>query len=183
MFTKKNPTIKVIKFNMDKSIDEINAPVNKSIFHFGNEGWEANPKSFTEINKDKLYGFIKGKEENLIAGYIVRENDPTPLHFRVGRGGKKDQIYSNDIVDPDRLVYHEDESFARKVSEVENKKGKGQQEFIVWALGIVAILLAIGFLIGISVVGLPNFFGGGGEVAIDPPSGLPVSSPVGVPLQ
>ena len=152
---KKTKKINLIKFNMDKSIDEIMVPIEKSIFSYQNEGWEANPKSFTEIKKDKLFGFIKSKDEQITGSYVVRENDPTPLHFT------NDKIFSNDIVDPDKLVYHEDESIARKVSEVENKNGKAPQEFILTMLGIVCVILAIGFLIGMSVVGLPNLLGKG----------------------
>ena len=52
---KKTKKINLIKFNMDKSIDEIMVPIEKSIFSYGNEGWEANPKSFTEIKKEGTF--------------------------------------------------------------------------------------------------------------------------------
>lgn len=144
--------VTLLKFNMDKSIEEVRAEVNKSLLITKNEGWEANTVSFTEVRKDRIYGFKKANPDKLASCYVVRENDPSPLHFT------QDKIYG-DPVTPDDLIYHEDESFSRKVSEVEIKKGKGQQEFIVWALGMVCIILAVGFLFEISVVGLPFAFG------------------------
>ena len=154
--TRKNPQIKLIKFNMDKSIDIVNADVNKSIIEYEKEGFEARNEGYSEYKKDKLFGFIKVKDDKIKSCFIVRENDPAPLVF------DKESMYGSSVT-PDQLVYHEDESFSRKVSEVESKKGSGSTEFIVKALGTVCICLGIAFLLQISIVGIPNIGGIGGN--------------------
>ena len=156
IMTKKNPQVKLIKFNMDKSIQIVNANVNKSIIEYEKEGFEARNEGYSEYKKDKLFGFIRAKDDKIKSCFIVRENDPAPLVFY------KESMYGSTVT-PDQLVYHEDESFSRKVSEVESKKAAGPQEFIVKALGIVCICLAIGFLLQISIVGIPNIGGVGGN--------------------
>ena len=153
LLTKKNK-IRILKFNMDKSLDEINGDIEKSIILYEKEGWEANPKCFTELNKDKYFGFKHGNVDKLLSCFVVRENDPSPLHF------VEDSIFG-DPVTPEDLVYHEDESFSRKVSEIELNKGKAKQNFVVFSLGIVSIILAASFLIGMFIVGIPSLnFGG-----------------------
>ena len=156
IMTKKNPQVKLIKFNMDKSIQIVNANVNKSIIEYEKEGFEARNEGYSEYKKDKLFGFIRAKDDKIKSCFIVRENDPAPLVF------DKESMYGSTVT-PDQLVYHEDESFSRKVSEVESKKAAGPQELIVKALGIVCICLAIGFLLQISIVGIPNIGGVGGN--------------------
>ena len=156
IMSKKNPQVKLIKFNMDKSIQIVNADVNKSIIEYQKEGFEARNEGYSEYKKDKLFGFIRAKDDKIKSCFIVRENDPAPLVF------DKKSMYGSTVT-PDQLVFHEDESFSRKVSEVESKKAAGPQEFIVKALGIVCICLAIGFLLQISIVGIPNIGGVGGN--------------------
>ena len=156
IMSKKNPQVKLIKFNMGKSIQIVNADVNKSIIEYQKEGFEARNEGYSEYKKDKLFGFIRAKDDKIKSCFIVRENDPAPLVF------DKKSMYGSTVT-PDQLVYHEDESFSRKVSEVESKKAAGPQEFIVKALGIVCICLAIGFLLQISIVGIPNIGGVGGN--------------------
>ena len=68
---------------------------------------------------------------------------------------KADKIYG-DKLNPDTLIYHEDESFSRKVSQIEETGGKGQQDMIVKGLVITMGILAVCFLFGMMLVGIPG---------------------------
>jgi len=149
MPNKKVRKIKLIKFNTDRSIEVVNADIKKSIIEYNDEGWEVRNTAFIEYNVDKIYGFWRNKIDALKICFIVRENDPSPLEF------KKNKIYGKDI-SPDDLVYHEDESFSRKVSEVEKTKGKGTTDLIVKSLGITIVVLGVGIVLGVVTVGLPG---------------------------
>ena len=81
--------------------------------------------------------------------FIVRENDPAPLEFR------KNKIYG-DKLSPETLIYHEDESFSRKVSQLEETGGKGQQDTVVKGLVMVMGVLAVCILFGMLLVGIPG---------------------------
>ena len=118
-------------------------------------GWEARNSAFIEYNQDTLWGFKKEKIDNLKTCFIVRENDPAPLEF------KADKIYG-DKLNPDTLIYHEDESFSRKVSQIEETGGKGQQDMIVKGLVITMGVLAVCFLFGMMLVGIPGLSSLGG---------------------
>tara|TARA_R110002096_G_scaffold196101_1_gene378797 strand:+ start:550 stop:1023 length:474 start_codon:yes stop_codon:yes gene_type:complete len=150
IFTNNKPRkVKLIKFNSDRSIQSIMGIVKKSIIEYQDEGWEARNSGYIEYNKDSLWGFQKAKIDNLKPCFVVRENDPAPLEF------KKDKIYGNKVT-PEALIYHEDESFSRKVSQIEETGGKGQQDIILKGLVIVMSVLAICILFGMLLVGLPG---------------------------
>ena len=155
IFDKKIRKVKLIKFNTDRSIQSVSGIVKKSIIEYDNEGWEARNSAFIEYNQDTLWGFKKEKIDNLKTCFIVRENDPAPLEF------KADKIYG-DKLNPDTLIYHEDESFSRKVSQIEETGGKGQQDMIVKGLGITMGVLAVCFLFGMMLVGIPGLSSLGG---------------------
>ena len=146
---KKQRKIKLIKFNSDRTIQSVNASINKSIIEFEDEGWEARNTAFIEYNKDSLWGFKIQKIDNLKTCFIVRENDPAPLEFR------KNKIYG-DKLSPETLIYHEDESFSRKVSQLEETGGKGQQDTVVKGLVMVMGVLAVCILFGMLLVGIPG---------------------------
>ena len=154
-FDKKIRKVKLIKFNTDRSIQSVSGIVKKSIIEYDNEGWEARNSAFIEYNQDTLWGFKKEKIDNLKTCFIVRENDPAPLEF------KADKIYG-DKLNPDTLIYHEDESFSRKVSQIEETGGKGQQDMIVKGLVITMGVLAVCFLFGMMLVGIPGLSSLGG---------------------
>ncbi len=145
----KKRKIKLIKFNTDRSIQSVSGIVNKSIIEHEEEGWEARNTAFIEYNQDTFWGFKKAKIDNLKTCFIVRENDPAPLEF------KADKIYGNKLA-PETLIYHEDESFSRKVSQIEETGGKGQQYMIVKGLVITMGVLAVCFLFGMLLVGIPG---------------------------
>ena len=155
IFDKKIRKVKLIKFNTDRSIQKVSGIVKKSIIEYDNEGWEARNSAFIEYNQDTLWGFKKEKIDNLKTCFIVRENDPAPLEF------KADKIYG-DKLNPDTLIYHEDESFSRKVSQIEETGGKGQQDMIVKGLVITMGVLAVCFLFGMMLVGIPGLSSLGG---------------------
>ena len=155
IFDKKIRKVKLIKFNTDRSIQSVSGVVKKSIIEYDNEGWEARNSAFIEYNQDTLWGFKKEKIDNLKTCFIVRENDPAPLEF------KADKIYGNKL-NPDTLIYHEDESFSRKVSQIEETGGKGQQDMIVKGLVITMGVLAVCFLFGMMLVGIPGLSSLGG---------------------
>jgi len=155
IFDKKIRKVKLIKFNTDRSIQSVSGVVKKSIIEYDNEGWEARNSAFIEYNQDTLWGFKKEKIDNLKTCFIVRENDPAPLEF------KADKIYG-DKLNPDTLIYHEDESFSRKVSQIEETGGKGQQDMIVKGLVITMGVLAVCFLFGMMLVGIPGLSSLGG---------------------
>jgi hypothetical protein len=155
IFDKKIRKVKLIKFNTDRSIQSVSGIVKKSIIEYDNEGWEARNSAFIEYNQDTLWGFKKEKIDNLKTCFIVRENDPAPLEF------KADKIYG-DKLNPDTLIYHEDESFSRKVSQIEETGGKGQQDMIVKGLVITMGVLAVCFLFGMMLVGIPGLSSLGG---------------------
>ena len=69
--TRKNPQIKLIKFNMDKSIQIVNADVKKSIIEYEKEGFEARNEGYSEYKKDKLFGFIKVKDDKIKSSIIA----------------------------------------------------------------------------------------------------------------
>ena len=155
IFDKKIRKVKLIKFNTNRSIQSVSGIVKKSIIEYDNEGWEARNSAFIEYNQDTLWGFKKEKIDNLKTCFIVRENDPAPLEF------KADKIYG-DKLNPDTLIYHEDESFSRKVSQIEETGGKGQQDMIVKGLVITMGVLAVCFLFGMMLVGIPGLSSLGG---------------------
>ena len=155
IFDKKIRKVKLIKFNTDRSIQSVSGIVKKSIIEYDNEGWEARNSAFIEYNQDTLWGFKKEKIDNLKTCFIVRENDPAPLEF------KADKIYG-DKLNPDTLIYHEDESFSRKVSQIEETGGKGQQDMIVKGLVITMGVLEVCFLFGMMLVGIPGLSSLGG---------------------
>jgi hypothetical protein len=155
IFDKKIRKVKLIKFNTDRSIQSVSGIVKKSITLPIYEGWEARNSAFIEYNQDTLWGFKKEKIDNLKTCFIVRENDPAPLEF------KADKIYG-DKLNPDTLIYHEDESFSRKVSQIEETGGKGQQDMIVKGLVITMGVLAVCFLFGMMLVGIPGLSSLGG---------------------
>ena len=155
IFDKKIRKVKLIKFNTDRSIQSVSGIVKKSIIEYDNEGWEARNSAFIEYNQDTLWGFKKEKIDNLKTCFIVRENAPAPLEF------KADKIYG-DKLNPDTLIYHEDESFSRKVSQIEETGGKGQQDMIVKGLVITMGVLAVCFLFGMMLVGIPGLSSLGG---------------------
>ena len=155
IFDKKIRKVKLIKFNTDRSIQSVSGIVKKSIIEYDNEGWEARNSAFIEYNQDTLWGFKKEKIDNLKTCFIVRENDPAPLEF------KADKIYG-DKLNPDTLIYHEDESFSRKVSQIEETVGTWQQDMIVKGLVITMGVLAVCFLFGMMLVGIPGLSSLGG---------------------
>tara|TARA_R110002012_G_scaffold135728_1_gene289692 strand:- start:4033 stop:4506 length:474 start_codon:yes stop_codon:yes gene_type:complete len=146
---KKERKIKLIKFNTDRSVQSIVGTVKKSIIEYEEEGWEARNTAFIEYNKDSLWGFQKAKIDNIKPCFVVRENDPAPLEF------KKDKIYGDKLT-PETLIYHEDESFSRKVSQIEETGGKAQQDMLIKGLVFTMGILAVCFLFGMLLVGIPG---------------------------
>jgi len=147
--------VKLIKFNTDRSVQSVSGVVRKSIIEYQDEGWEARNTAFIEFSRDSLWGFKKQKIDNLKSCFIVRENDPAPLEF------KSEKIYGEKL-SPQTLIYHEDESFSRKVSEVEQTGGTGQQDLLIKGLVVSMILLTICILFGMLLVGLPGVSSLGG---------------------
>ena len=144
--------VTLIKFNTDRSIKIIAAPVDKSIISDSKEGFIARNSAFTEIIKDRFFGFIKGNQDQIKGSFIVREAAPDPLEFRVEDGVGK--IYGEDFT-PDDLVYHEDESFTRSTADIE-VKGSTEPDFIQKAM-VYAVLGEVGaVLILVIAVGLPE---------------------------
>ena len=146
---KQKRKIKLITITTDRTIQSVNAAINKSIIEYEDEGWEARNTAFIEYNKDSLWGFKIQKIDNLKTCFIVRENDPAPLEFR------KNKIYG-DKLSPETLIYHEDESFSRKVSQLEETGGKGQQDTVIKGLVMVMGILVVCILFGMLLVGIPG---------------------------
>ncbi len=135
----KQRLVRVIKFNTDRSIQITKAPIEKSIIVLDKEGFLTKNSAFTEFLPSKFYGFIRPKILKIQGCFIVRENDPAPLEFRA------ENIYGKEV-NVDQLEYHENESFSRAVSNVEENNSD-----IMQLLLSKGVLLAFGTL-GIGIV-------------------------------
>ena len=147
---KKKIKIKLVKFNHDRSVTIKDAEVDKSIIVLEDEGFIARNTAFNEYIKDSFWGFVKGKKEKIKPCFIVRENAPDPLEFRVEEGVGK--IYGEEFT-PDNLVYQEDESFSRSISNIEIKNSNEpdliQKAMVYCLLGEVVAVIVLCFAVGI----------------------------------
>lgn len=135
---KKTRKVKIIKFNSDRTIEIQQAPVIKNIATVDKEGFITKNSAFTEYLPSKFYGLIKPKTLKISGCYVVREGDAAPLQFR------ESSIFGNDI-ENEELEYHENESFARAVSEEEESNQSA-----------VSTLLGSGIMYGFIAAGVSS---------------------------
>ena len=141
--------VKLVRFCHDRSITVKDAPVQKAIITFDKEGFGEKKTAFSEYIKDSFWGFVLGNKEKIKPAYIVREGAPDPLEFRVENGVGK--LYGEEFT-PDDLIYHEDESFTRSISDVEIKNSNDpdmiQKAMIYCLMGetfcVILLCLAVG---------------------------------------